>query len=404
MEQENRTVVAGSVVTQADEMDLFKLWLILWRRKYLIVGFGFLCVVVGVAYAFLTPAKYSYSTFIEIGNTLANSGTGIVSRSIEPPDAALIKLQEGYIPLGLMEMAKAKPDVKFAVKGRLPEKSNLIVLTSQGPADMAADYLALHDLLVKPFMEDHLRIIDVPRREYELMAAQEKIVLQDLEDPRIYSQAEKEFLIEIETEKNVLVSLDDEKQFLISQTKRLNDTQALLRQQITAVEQNLARIHAERPKATAEAVNEAQAMTLLMISNQIEQNEKRLSELQERLVITLEDEKAVSLKSIAENSRARTVQQDKIGLLQGQLVKQRVILEREQETQRNVVLSIDNKLANLQETRTLGVAVRSLKPTGTGKKIILILSGLCGIMGGLFLALFVELIGYVRQRMATEPV
>ena len=117
------------------------------------------------------------------------------------------------------------------------------------------------------------------------------------------------------------VKLDDQKKLLLSQDKRLVETQALLRQQIKKVDENLALAHASRPKATAEVGNGAQAMTMLMITNQVEQNEKRLSNLQERLTIGLENQKEVLQKEVAENRRSFDLQKEEISKLQSRLVE-----------------------------------------------------------------------------------
>ncbi|MCK4620858.1 MAG: hypothetical protein KAT62_01455 [Desulfuromonadales bacterium] len=387
---------------QADEVDLVQLWLILSKRKYLIGGICSLCLLGGVAFAFLVPDKYTYSTSIEIGTTLENNGSGIVSRTIESPEAALAKIKESYIPLAVAQMTEQSTEKSFAIQARIPKKSNLIILSSKDTVNMAESYRVLHGLVTKPLMEDHLRIIDVPRRQYRISSDQAKIKLKILEDPRIFAIEEKDLLIQTEAAKMQLTGLDDQKNLLLSQDKRLTETQVLLRQQINTVEENLAQVHASRPKATAEVGNEAQAMTLLMINNQIEQNEKRLSGLQERLTIGLENQKEILQKKVAENRRAWKLQKEKIFKLQSQLVKLKVQRELDQESQENVISSIENKLTDLQETHTLGVAVRSFKPAGSGKKIVLALSGMLGLMGGVMLAFFAEFVSTARQRMVKE--
>jgi uncharacterized protein involved in exopolysaccharide biosynthesis len=179
----------------------------------------------------------------------------------------------------------------------------------------------------------------------------------------------------------------------------LAETQVLLRQQIKKVEENLAQAHASRPKATAEVGNEAQAMTMLMITNQVEQNEKRLSDLQERLTIGLENQKEVLQKEVAENRRDWELKKDEIAKLLSQLVRLKVNRESEQKTQKNLISSTQNKIDALLETRVLGVAVLSSKPFGPRKIYVLALSGMLGLMGGVMLAFCVEFVYSARRRM-----
>jgi len=383
-----------------DEIDLVQLWLILLNRKFLIVGIFGLCLVGGTAFAFLLPAKYTYTTSLEIGTTLASNGTGIVSRAIETPDSVLAKLNESYIPLAVGQMAESDRGLFSGVQAKNPKESNLIVLSSKGTLEVADSLRALHTLVIKPLIEDHRRILETPRRGYQITAAQETIKLKTLEDPRIYMIDEKDLSIQLDAAKMKLVDLDDQKKLLLSQEKRLIETQELLRQQIGKVERNLAQAQANWPKASTHVGSSgSQAMTLLMISNQIEQNERRLSELQERLNIGLENQKQVLQKDVAGNRRAWDLQKEQIAKLQSQLVTLKVKRESSQETQKNVVTSIENKLTDLQETRVLGFAVRSVTPSGPGKTVVLALSGILGLMGGVILAFISEFVVTACRRM-----
>ena len=385
----------------SDQVDLVKLWLILCKRKYLIGGVTFVCLLGGLAFAFLAPINYSYSTIIDIGTTIANGAAGLESRAIASPVEVQAKLESSYIPLAVEQMAESNGDGFWEIKATTPRESRLVILTSKGTADMAESYRLLHSLATKPLIEDHIRIVDVPRREYQLLAAQEEIKLKALEDPRTFAIEEEKLLIDIEAAKAQLVKLDDQKKLLLSQEKRLSDTQILLRQQIKQVEENLAQAYANRPKATAEVDNEVRAMTMLMITNQIVENENRLSDLKERLTITLEDQKDVLQKEVAENRRSFDLQKAEISKLQGELVKFKVQRETDQLIQTNVVLSIQNKIDDLHETHTMGAATRSYRPIGVGKISVLALSGILGFALGVFLAFFTEFVSTVRVGMAS---
>ena len=67
-----------------------------------------------------------------------------------------------------------------------------------------------------------------------------------------------------------------------------------------------------------------------MITNQVEQNKKRLSDLQERLTIGLENQKKVLQKEITENRRAWELKKDEIAKLKSQLIHLKVNRESEQ--------------------------------------------------------------------------
>lgn len=386
-------------VRQEEEIDLVQIWLVLLKRKYLIAGICFLCALIGVAIAFTMPLKYAYKTSIEIGTTLTSTGSGVESTMIEPPEVVLAKIKESYIPRAIVQMMEKNVEQSFITQAKNPKKSNLIVLTTRGTADLAGPVHELHSLIIEPLLEDHLQVINVPRRDYEISVNQQKIQLEKLQNPRIFSIKEKEMLIQINAAKMKLSELDDQKQLLLSQDKRLTETQALLRKQADTVEANLAQVYASRPKATEEVGTEAQAMTLLMINSQIEQNEKRLAHLQERLNITLENQKETLQKKVAENRRAWSLQKERISKLQSQFEKLKISHELELENQKNNIYTIENKIDGLRETRLLSVATRSSRPTGPRKLLILLLSGVVGLMGGIMMAFFAEFASNARQRM-----
>ena len=389
--------IAGSEET---DIDLFQLLSILLKRKVLFFCFFSICVCVGLVYALWKPLVYTYSTPIEIGSTLVNQGAAIQSKIIESPESVLAKINESYIPFAVAQVLQSRGEV-FKIKARIPKNSRLVILSSVGTKDMSEVFQELHGFVEKKILQDHQRLIEVPRREYQLLTDQEKIKLNNLSDPRIYQISQKNLLIELDKAKKELVTLDDQKNLFRAQIKRLGETQMLLRTQIEAVGKNLAQVYASQPKAIDGVNDQSQAMTLLMINNQIEQNENRLAELKERLSITLENEKEILQNKIADNRRLWALQNQEIEKLQSELIKFNIKLESEQQHQKNIVASFENKLSEIQETRTLGVAVRSFNVAGGGKKIIVILAGILGLLGGGILVFLAEYLSVVRRRQDT---
>ncbi len=185
----------------------------------------------------MAPHQYTFSTTIQIGDTLVSNGTGTVLRAIEPPEVVMAKIKESYIPFAVNKMMNDREKISLDVQVRNPKGSNLIILSSKGPLSMSESYKDLHNLVVKPILEDHLKIIDVPRRSFLISSQQANIKLKNLEDPRIYSVEEKDLLIQIEAAKMKLTGLEEQEKLLLSQKMRLTETQALLRKQILAIEE-----------------------------------------------------------------------------------------------------------------------------------------------------------------------
>ena len=71
--------------------------------------------------------------------------------------------------------------------------------------------------------------------------------------------------------------------------------------------------------------------------------------------------------------------------------------ETEITTQQNLVETYSSQLANLRETREISSPMKSIEPTGTSRKLIVIISAFAGIFLGVFSAFFAEFVAKVRE-------
>ncbi|HCZ48138.1 MAG TPA: hypothetical protein DCZ11_03925, partial [Gammaproteobacteria bacterium] len=92
---------------------------------------------------------------------------------------------------------------------------------------------------------------------------------------------------------------------------------------------------ANRSRAVAEARDEARAMTLLMLDNEVRENRKRLADLQQQLQIGLADERDTLQSALQENQRNQVLQQAEVQRL-------------------------DQQLKNLKQTRAVVLGMKSL--------------------------------------------
>lgn len=334
---------------QEDEINLVDLWLVLAKRRVVLVSGALLCVLAGLLYATLTPRSYQYSTSIEIGTRFSGGKLEI----IESPQTLLAKIKESYIPLTRQEYFSEYHELGGIpkIEVHVPKGSQIIVLTSKGPESMAEIHMTMQQSVVNMVKKDHNRIADVLRKEAEIVKNKSVAQMDELKDAAELLKADK---------------------------KRLNDTAALLAKQAVEVKQDLQRTEANRQKAVYEATSEAKAMTLLMLDSQIQQYRERLAQIDERLQIktaALQDQLA---KSLADNRRAQANQQD-------------------------AVIKLKMQLANFQETRALLPPMRSPESVGPGRSLIIVLSLVLGLMLGVFAAFFVEFLSKVRAQTSQAP-
>jgi hypothetical protein len=171
-----------------------------------------------------------------------------------------------------------------------------------------------------------------------------------------------------------------------------------LTQQVADVKAILATVNDRRAQAVAEVTDEARAMTLLMLDSQIGDSRSRLGALEERLYISLENERGTRLKQMADIRRDQETQSATISELGSKLVKLRVDQEREKTLQQQTIDDIQVKLTGVRPTQILLAPTRSLDPVGVGRKMIVLLYVMLGLMAGVFAAFALESVQQGKSR------
>lgn len=329
---------------EEDEISLVDMWLVLMKRKKLLLGTFGIFALIGLIAAIVLPKSYSYNTTIEIGSRIVND----IVQPIESPETLLAKINESYVPLIQHRFQKQNPDQSgiFEMNARIPKGSQIIVLDSKGPESDAGIYMTLQEWVVDEVKKDHQRILEVVRKELEISRNEAQSKLEELKDNT---------------------------KLLASREKRLGEVAELLKQQITDAKKDLASSEANRKRAVNEATNATKAMTLLMLDNEIQQQRKRLATLEERLIYEVAEGQDQVTKLVSDNLRNQQNQQD-------------------------VIARISAQLANLVETRSLVPPMQSMEPTGLGRKMILMLALILGAMAALFLVFFAEFLQKVKEQ------
>ncbi len=441
-------VVLAEPWHEEDSISLIDLWMVLSRRRGVIFGILTLALLAGLLLALLMPAKYTYTTAIEIGTKPSSGTTGAVP--IEPPETVLAKIRESYIPQALHDFVQAQgTEESYKVEGRIPKGSELIVLEAKAPENDGPAYLTIMQTVIDKVEGDHRRVSAVIRSNIETELGRARLALDNLKDPStlavekralesklLKAREELERLKDpltlalpkkdLQTRKakaeKGLADLRDEEALLKARYQRLDEVDKLLKQQIADLRAQVDDATGRRAKAIANLESGASAMTMLMIDNELQQNRSRLAALEERLFIKQQDAReqlenkiaanqrqyaiqreAISKidqeldKLIRDNQRAQKLQAPRVGELEEQLRKLLADHQRKIARQQQTIQQLETRLTNLQTTRALSPPLQSLEPAGPGKKIILILSLFLGLFLGIFAAFFVEFLAKVRQ-------
>lgn len=339
----NSAVPSGS--SYDDEVSLLDMLRVLVenRRTMLAVFLGF--VAVGTLFALLMPTKYRYTTTIEIGTVMEDSRTMLIDR----PETLLAKIQEAYIPYVLEQFSKEDGN-GYRTTARIPGGSEVIVLESKAPEDKGNVIIGLHT-----------QVVDYVKRNHQ----------------RVFEIVKKGLNVELDKSRNKLSALQDNHKTLTADLKRLDQTAKLLNTQIEELKALVDDAIRYRKLARVQTGDETRAMTLMMIDNEIQQNNQRLADLEERLHIDIPREKDSLNNTISDNLR-------------------------EQQEQAAEMEKIKAAVNNMRETRMLTSPMRSAEPVGVGGATIILISAVAGLLAGVFAAFGVAIVRRARQELHTQ--
>jgi hypothetical protein len=330
-----------------DEISLIDLFLVLAKRKKLFLGVLGFCVVAATGLALLRNNTYLYSTSLEIGTFYQDKEQVF----IDTPQTVLSKLEEGYIPAVLSAYHAENTEVSpIKITARLPKGSEIVVIESKGKESLGDTIKQLEGRVVDLIKADHARTIDVRRNA--LLVRQENLTRHQNE-------------------------LRDQEAMLRSDKERLQILKKLVTQQLDGVKVQVDDATASRKKARTAVSDEAKAMTLLMIDNEINQNRNRLAALEERLYVNIPNRSNELDKALADNNRA-------------------------QESNKAEIASLGLVLKNFRETRAIIAPTKSMGPVGISKAVIAVLGMLLGGMLATFAVFFAEFLATARQRLAEK--
>ncbi len=327
-----------------EEVSLLDLLRVLVECRRIIVTVFLTILIIGTAFALLKSKQYRYTTTIEIGTVIEDGKALLIDR----PGTLLAKINEAYIPHVLEQFSREKSD-GYKITARIPHGSEVIVLESRAPQDEEAILVALHKQVVNFVKRNHQRVFDIMKKEMN---------------------------VELDKSKNKLSALQDRHRILTADLKRLDQTSKLLNDQIEDLKALVADAISYRKMARAQTGDETQAMTLLMIDNEIQQNNQRLAALEERLHIDLPREKDSLNNTISDNSR-------------------------EQQEQAAEIAKIQAAVNNMRETRMLIAPMRSAEPVGIGRVTIVMVSAVVGLFTGVFAAFVVAFVCKARNELKT---
>ena len=372
-----------------DEVSLIDLWLVLARRKWIIVLVMLLSVLLALFYAMSKPDVYRYFASIEIGVMVHGDERGF----LEQPESVLAKLKKSYVPEVLSQYDTE--DTAYEIEASLDKGTHIITVQAEGAEDEAALYQQMITEIIRKIHQDHRRISGLHKKEIDLAKSRTQNQLTELKDKAVLLLSQEK--ITKSRVQNQLTSLKDAAALLQSQEKRIDEKEQLLKQRITDIKRSLENAEATRQLAAKNVTTEGKALALLMMDNDIRSRADRLAGLEEELAISINNEREVIANRLLENRRKQTEvleQLDKLEIQQANLIMEN---RRKQTEAVEQLDKLEIQQANLLETRALSSPMQSLKPVGKSKKLILAVALFAGLFLGIFAAFFAEFLSRVRE-------
>lgn len=438
-----------------DEIDLVDLWLIIYRRKWLLLAVVALFLLSGLVYSVIKPVIYTYSASLQVGALANLENNDHRFSAIEDPEFVVSRLNESIIPFTLHNYQSEYPEMKLPdIKARIPKKSGLVVIETKGPENNAVVYIELINRVAERVVVEHRPLMTLMQSIYLSEMKQAEIRQAELEDPSTLASQIKAIEVDLvaarlkleelndaklikvarqqlETERqlhiNKLSMLDDDLNQKKAEIARLDQVDRLLRKQVSELNASIETSLANRSASVSGVGDEASAMTLLLLDNQIQTNRDQLSRLEERLYIkqpALRDELNTQLNSIRLN---REVEQKNIENVSDKLLKLDIDLSNQRrqhssrieeleqkinklnldsrlalENQLSVVDNTRSRLDSLKSTRLVFEPIRSLEPSGISSKMIVALALMMGLFLGVFLVFGLEFKARVREKVSQQ--
>lgn len=378
--------------------DLFKV--IIKRRKTLYVVF-FTISVLSVVFALISKPKYEYTAVIEIGTVIKQTSTGSTITPIDAPETVAAKLQHSYIPYVLDQHYKNNPidtrGYKFSVS--VPKKSELVKIVAKGGEEFTDNYLQLLGQILQQLKNDHERLFEVSRSKMEEQVVISQLDLVGMKNPKNKDLLKKGFEQQIKAIEIELTAIADQIKLEKNKKSRFLKTKSLLEKQLKDLSKGINVSVANRSKAKIKIESSSDAMTLLLIDNEIQQYRNQMIALENRVYVDIANKIEESENKVLDLLRKTEFQSKNLTNKKIEMQEQlenhdRSILKKEAH-----VKQVEIRLNNSKQTNALVNPMKSIGPVGVSKKLIISLGVFVGFFIALISSLIHEFVSNVRKEL-----
>lgn len=393
-----RWMSAGDV---APEIDLVDMGIMLWRRRRLMAGVFLVVLLLAVLAAFLKQPTYDYTTNIQLGSTLTQTGTLVPLMS---PQSAAGILQNTSIPNAIYRYEAQQHVNLRALKINVGSStdSTTVTLTCKVSGKLSAACMAVEKAAAADFVRNNDRAVAVIHASLKAQMDAAKLTLVALQDPTVFGVQKLAAEKAIADARNALANLRAGATVLKVRQSKLQASVSLYRKEAMQLQAHITDVRKAAMGAAQGTASPTEAMANLILSTEEQRSVDLYNTIQHKLAVALPEQSATVDKDLADNTRAQTLQKQVIA--QNQLALQKLLFDHGQQIQ-NQQISIGNlqsQLSNIQDNRVLGDPLRSLQPVGMGRMGVLVLGIVLSSILAVFAALVAAYVGQVRARLVSQ--
>ena len=390
--------VVPDPVVEGDEISLIDIWLVLVRRKRVIMAALLLGGGLATAVALLVPPSYRFFTTVALGQLTLKNGGEIKILPLDSPQNALAKFQDAYIPRVQAKWVAKNPDARGCkLTAKIPKGSNLVMVEARASEKDGSTCLQLIGDAAQALVRDHDRMLAPVKARLSAQLDSAKLALETLRDDRIFAIKVNALKRQLSGARHQLSALKDQQALLESRYKSIDTERKLTNKALQDNTATLKTSMKNRATTLKQRSNPATAVTLLTLGNEIQHYQDRIASLDQRLSINLPEKRESLQKQLDANQRTQQQQTELIAGHEAQLEKLHIDRKRQETSQLLTLKALESRLAEIRPTRILREASRSIGPVSSSAAVKVILGLMLGLMLGILGAFVAEFAAKARQ-------
>lgn len=438
-----------------DEISLLDLGKVLYQQRRVLLVTLVACLLLGLLYAMLKPSLYEFRSVIEVGVYPDSEGE---VEPIESFSSVLSRVTSTSIPAAARTVSQETPTAVQSlpeIKANIAENSRMLVLTSNVSSDPEAQSQAsaLHQAVIDSLTASHQQLIETRLQELEILKRSLDLDLAEMQSRSLLETeladlnvAKSKVLTELERLSNdelrqmevqhlqrnlsraqrELQSIQEQEANLRERIERQSEKQSLLLKQLTRAEADLEAFRRSRQSVldTGLIGSTQLSQSLLMIDSQINTALNSVRNLENALYLGIPEENAEYRRNMVNLLSDIGIQESIVDEAQKALrefeISRELSIRQVQaeadrlETEINLlehnhasglqryqyqIASVDNQLQQISNSRTVIEPGVGQEIRGQGPVLVLIMSGLMGLVLGVMAAFLAEFIARLRQSM-----